>query len=206
MASKKIIKEKGAAPDEFEESVAQVRAEAVGHCKAGDALHLQPCCVFSHVIKRVEFNQMRFLQALFDLEATNQELKADLRDLYITGAREVDVHGANRKSVVVHVSHSPCYLCERLQQAPTNTRRIENGLACIFHARRAAWLFASMHGKTITTSCTYHANLSCAWGCAHCVGPACQTAVGYRLGYQHPAHCCPSPMLAPWGECGTPQI
>ncbi|KAG1676361.1 hypothetical protein FOA52_001156 [Chlamydomonas sp. UWO 241] len=62
----KIVKEKGQAPDEFEESVAQ---------------------------------------ALFDLEATNQELKADLRDLYITGAREIDVHGTNRKSIIVNVPY-----------------------------------------------------------------------------------------------------
>ena len=42
-------------------------------------------------------------QALFDLEATNQELKSDLRDLYITGAKEVDVN-ASRKAIIIHVS------------------------------------------------------------------------------------------------------
>lgn len=45
-----------------------------------------------------------FLQALFDLEATNNELKADLRDLYITAAREIDVAGSSRKAIIVHVS------------------------------------------------------------------------------------------------------
>lgn len=55
--SKKIVKEKGAQPDEFEESVAQ---------------------------------------ALFDLEATNAELKTDLRDLFITSAKEIDVTGTSR--------------------------------------------------------------------------------------------------------------
>jgi hypothetical protein len=45
-----------------------------------------------------------FYQALFDLEATNQELKADLRDLYITSAREIDIHGTTRKAIIVHVS------------------------------------------------------------------------------------------------------
>jgi len=64
--SKKIVKEKGAEPDEFEENVAQ---------------------------------------ALFDLEATNQELKADLRDLYITGAKEIDIHGTSRKAIIVHVPY-----------------------------------------------------------------------------------------------------
>ena len=42
-------------------------------------------------------------QAIFDLEATNQELKGDLRDLYITSAKEVEVASA-RKAIVIHVS------------------------------------------------------------------------------------------------------
>lgn len=48
-------------------------------------------------------------QALFDLEATNTELKGDLRDLYITSAREIDIHNTTRKAIIVHVS-----LCEQL--------------------------------------------------------------------------------------------
>jgi small subunit ribosomal protein S7e len=40
-------------------------------------------------------------QALFDLEATNNELKADLRDLYITAAKEVDT--GSRKAIIVQV-------------------------------------------------------------------------------------------------------
>ena len=42
-------------------------------------------------------------QALFDLEANNAELKSDLKDLYITGAREIDISGS-RKSIIIHVS------------------------------------------------------------------------------------------------------
>lgn len=42
------------------------------------------------------------LQALFDLEATNQDLKPYLRDLYITSAKEIET-GAARKAIVVHV-------------------------------------------------------------------------------------------------------
>eukprot|EP00892_Ulva_mutabilis_P011298 jgi/Ulvmu1/8540/UM044_0074.1 len=42
-------------------------------------------------------------QAIFDLEATNQDLKPLLRDLYITSAKEVEVQGNARKAVVVHV-------------------------------------------------------------------------------------------------------
>lgn len=41
-------------------------------------------------------------QALFDLEATNADLKADLRDLYITSAKEVDV-SSSRKAIIIHV-------------------------------------------------------------------------------------------------------
>ena len=41
-------------------------------------------------------------QALFDLEATNAELKSDLRDLYITKAEEIDGK-SGRKAIIVHV-------------------------------------------------------------------------------------------------------
>jgi len=37
------------------------------------------------------------------LEATNSELKNDLRDLYITSAQEIDV-SSSRKAIVIHVS------------------------------------------------------------------------------------------------------
>lgn len=47
---------------------------------------------------------MSLLQALFDLEATNQELKSDLRDLYITSAQEIDVGSSSRKAIIIHVS------------------------------------------------------------------------------------------------------
>ncbi|KAK4253225.1 hypothetical protein QN277_029324 [Acacia crassicarpa] len=43
-------------------------------------------------------------QAFFDLENTNQELKSDLKDLYINSAVQVDVAG-NRKAVVIHVPY-----------------------------------------------------------------------------------------------------
>jgi small subunit ribosomal protein S7e len=75
--SKKIVKERGAEADEFEESVAQ---------------------------------------ALFDLEATNQELKTDLRDLYITSAREIDVHGTTRKSIIVNVPYRLLKAFHKIQQ------------------------------------------------------------------------------------------
>ncbi len=41
-----------------------------------------------------------WLQALFDLEATNAELKGDLRDLWIAGAQEIDI-SASRKAILI---------------------------------------------------------------------------------------------------------
>ncbi len=49
---------------------------------------------------------LAYTQALFDLEATNADLKADLRDLYITSAKEVDV-SSSRKAIIIHV----CCVC-----------------------------------------------------------------------------------------------
>ncbi|PWA41742.1 ribosomal protein S7e [Artemisia annua] len=46
----------------------------------------------------------RWKQALFDLENTHQELKSDLKDLYINSASQIDVVG-DKKAVVVHVSY-----------------------------------------------------------------------------------------------------
>ncbi|XP_065860729.1 small ribosomal subunit protein eS7 [Euphorbia lathyris] len=43
-------------------------------------------------------------QALFDLENTNQELKSDMKDLYINSAVQIDVAGS-RKAVVIHVPY-----------------------------------------------------------------------------------------------------
>ncbi|XP_059642931.1 small ribosomal subunit protein eS7 [Cornus florida] len=43
-------------------------------------------------------------QALFDLENTNQDLKSELKDLYINSAAQFDVSG-NQKAVVIHVPY-----------------------------------------------------------------------------------------------------
>ncbi|XP_078160320.1 small ribosomal subunit protein eS7 [Carex rostrata] len=43
-------------------------------------------------------------QAFFDLENSNQELKSDLKDLYINNAIQLDVTG-NRKAVIIHVPY-----------------------------------------------------------------------------------------------------
>lgn len=73
---KKIHKDKDAEPTEFEETVAQVsffvRVEIT---------------ILIHwlEIERV-YDAFIYLQAIFDLENTNQELKSDLKDLYINSA------------------------------------------------------------------------------------------------------------------------
>jgi len=54
-------------------------------------------------------------QALFDLEATNQELKSDLRDLYIIGAKEVDIN-ASRKAIIIHVPYRLKKAFNKIQQ------------------------------------------------------------------------------------------
>ncbi|KAL6757981.1 component of cytosolic 80S ribosome and 40S small subunit [Haematococcus lacustris] len=96
--NKKIVKERGQEPDEFEESVAQ---------------------------------------ALFDLEATNQELKGDLRDLYITSAKEIDVHGTARKAIIVHVPFRLLKAFHKIQ--PRLVRELEkkfSGKDVVFVATR----------------------------------------------------------------------
>ena len=59
------------------------------------------------------------MQALFDLEATNQELKSDLRDLYITAAKEVDVN-ASRKAIIIHVCAFLIFLTRERRVAKTS--------------------------------------------------------------------------------------
>ncbi|KAK9054495.1 hypothetical protein SSX86_025573 [Deinandra increscens subsp. villosa] len=54
-------------------------------------------------VEPTEF-ELSVSQALFDLENTHQELKSDLKDLYINSANQIDVSG-NRKAVVIHVPY-----------------------------------------------------------------------------------------------------
>eukprot|EP00232_Nephroselmis_pyriformis_P025482 CAMPEP_0182867140 /NCGR_PEP_ID=MMETSP0034_2-20130328/8559_1 /TAXON_ID=156128 /ORGANISM="Nephroselmis pyriformis, Strain CCMP717" /LENGTH=191 /DNA_ID=CAMNT_0024999479 /DNA_START=150 /DNA_END=725 /DNA_ORIENTATION=- len=75
-ARKKIAKDKGVEPDEFEESVAQ---------------------------------------ALFDLEATNAELKSDLRDLYINSSKEIDI-SSGRKAIIIQVPYRLLKSFHKIQQ------------------------------------------------------------------------------------------
>lgn len=59
--------------------------------------------------------ELQVAQALFDLEATNAELKADLRDLYIAGAKEVDV-SSSRKAILIHVPYRLLKSFHKVQQ------------------------------------------------------------------------------------------
>merc|ERR1711988_1024508 len=54
-------------------------------------------------------------QALYDLESTNGELKADLKDLYIASAKEIDI-GGGRKAIVIHVPFRLLKSFHKIQQ------------------------------------------------------------------------------------------
>ena len=54
--------------------------------------------------QKTKLKKKQLEKALFDLEATNAELKPDLRDLFISGATEVENAGG-RKAVVLHVPY-----------------------------------------------------------------------------------------------------
>ena len=124
-ARKKIAKEKGAEPDDFESSVAQVII-ASKHLYVAENGPF-PCSKLDSRLAPSLPNHTcvetaRHMQALFDLEATNSELKQDLRDLYITSAAEIDV-GSTRKAIVIHVrlllQPAIWTLCERMKTMET---------------------------------------------------------------------------------------
>ena len=54
-------------------------------------------------------------QALFDLEATNQDFKTDLRDLYITSAQLIDVT-ASKHAIIIHVPYRLLKGFQKIQQ------------------------------------------------------------------------------------------
>lgn len=91
-ARKKIQKDKGLEPSEFEDSVAQVSKSARPPLWppviSFRFFELLLCVWFSPCVAVVMCRRMvlMYLQAFFDLENGNQELKSDLKDLYINGA------------------------------------------------------------------------------------------------------------------------
>mmetsp|Transcript_37336 Transcript_37336/g.88253 ORF Transcript_37336/g.88253 Transcript_37336/m.88253 type:complete len:196 (+) Transcript_37336:15-602(+) len=54
-------------------------------------------------------------QAIFDLQVAQNDMKADLQDLYITSAKEVEV-SAGRKAVIIHVPFRLLKSFHRIQQ------------------------------------------------------------------------------------------
>ena len=75
-AFKKIQKEKGAEPTEFEESVGQVSVGSM----------LLNVVLFNENSQVNLLSSVTAFQALFDLENINNELKSDLKDLFINSA------------------------------------------------------------------------------------------------------------------------
>ncbi|XP_071723739.1 small ribosomal subunit protein eS7z-like [Rutidosis leptorrhynchoides] len=59
-----------------------------------------------HKDKNAEPNEFEVsvAQAFFDLENSNQDLKSELKDLFINSAAQIDIAG-NRKAVVIHVPY-----------------------------------------------------------------------------------------------------
>ena len=118
-ARKKIVKERGQEPDELEEQVAQVGLYS-NLCNGSSTRPLRnPSFAPLNLIPLVMLTPIQpfffFSQALFDLEATNAELKSDLRDLYIAGATEVDI-SASRKAILVHVPYRLLKAFHKVQQ------------------------------------------------------------------------------------------
>ena len=54
-------------------------------------------------------------QALFDLEATNQDFKTDLRDLYITSAQLIDIT-SSKNAIIIHVPYRLLKGFQKIQQ------------------------------------------------------------------------------------------
>ncbi|KAL3134794.1 40S ribosomal protein [Trebouxia sp. C0010 RCD-2024] len=54
-------------------------------------------------------------QALFDLEATNQDFKTDLRDLYISSAQLIDVT-PSKNAIIIHVPYRLLKGFQKIQQ------------------------------------------------------------------------------------------
>jgi small subunit ribosomal protein S7e len=77
-ARKKIQKDKGVEPSEFEDSVAQVRAP--GLYRPSPHVSDSWCSPYRGLLTQL------LSQAFFDLENGNSELKSDLKDLYINNA------------------------------------------------------------------------------------------------------------------------
>lgn len=70
---------------------------------------LNPCMCSLRV------NKCCLVQALFDLEATNQDFKTDLRDLYISSAQLIDVT-PSKNAIIIHVPYRLLKGFQKIQQ------------------------------------------------------------------------------------------
>ena len=108
-ALKKIHKDKDVEPSEFEETVAQV--VLVENINLGVFFTGQRYCTSLSICPSHDCMSM---QALFDLENTNSELKSDLKDLYINSAlwgSLVDLCNMFTMLIGFDVSHYAIVLC-----------------------------------------------------------------------------------------------
>ncbi|OUS48827.1 40S ribosomal protein S7, partial [Ostreococcus tauri] len=101
--TEQIHKPNGAPLTSFEETVAQVRSETRWRRRMRRPRHTNRA------------RALYELQAIADLEATNAELKAELKDLYINSAAEVDVAGG-RTAIVIHVPYRALKSYHKIQQ------------------------------------------------------------------------------------------
>lgn len=113
-AAKKVLKEKGQDPEAFELDVAQVPRRSVNQSAPPQrakgvtgALQLPTLSACDACVGTLR------AQALCDLEANSNDLKAELRELYITSAKEVDVTG--RKAVVIFVPFKLLKVVHKIQ-------------------------------------------------------------------------------------------
>ncbi len=76
--------------------------------------HTRACQQTATIIS-ILFSCCFVLQALFDLEATNQDFKTDLRDLYITSAQQIDVT-PSKNAIIIHVPYRLLKGFQKIQQ------------------------------------------------------------------------------------------
>ena len=101
-------------------------------------------------------------QALFDLEAQNNELKADLKDLYINGAQEVDI-SPSRQAVVIQVPFRLLKAFHKIQQGLIRELEKKFGKGVVLRGQRrinpvpkSGFARARPRSRTLTA---VHANL-----------------------------------------------
>ncbi|KAI4388956.1 hypothetical protein MLD38_001238 [Melastoma candidum] len=95
-------------PPQETSSPLRARTLAAGEAEAASSRILKMYTAKKKIHKDKDVEPTEFeetvTQALFDLENTNQELKSDLKDLFINSAVQIDISGS-RKAVVIFVPY-----------------------------------------------------------------------------------------------------